>query len=167
MRFEGAEVVVKLTLIVPVVVVGLALCACDWSSSGSPETAAPSENVSVNDRSQNGKVKGSTSSDSAPLSADQADQRAQDRCSELGMIAVATPTMRKETDPNFMVWKMPEIRRYIQCVGERQAGTRCVVSEFDQVAFQRAQVNGEAEVLKCSVGNGGLLWLRIEAFPGS
>ena len=157
----------KLMLIIPVVVVGLALSRCGWTSSGSLDTAAPSTNGSVDDRSQNGMVKGSTSSDSAPLTADQADQRAQDRCMELGTIAVETPTMRKETDPTFKVEKMPGILRFIRCVGERQGGTRCVASEYDQVAFQRAEVNGEAEVLRCSVGNGGLFWLGIEALPGS
>ncbi len=163
----GMEVVVKFMLIVPVVVVGLALSACDGSSSGSLDTAAPSANGSIDDRSQNGMGKGSTSGAPAPLSADQADQKAQDRCRELGTISVPSPPMRKETDPVFMVWKMPGILRFIQCVGERQGGTRCVDSEFDQVAFQRARVNGEAEVLRCSVGNDGLFWLRIEAFPGS
>ena len=156
----------KLMLIVPVVVVGLALSACGGSSSGSPDTAAPSANGSMNDRSQNG-IKGSTSSDSAPLSADQADQWAQDRCMELGMERSPDPQMRKESDPMFMTWKMPGIVRSVPCEGERQGGTRCSGHQFNHFAFQRANVTGEAGVLRCSVGNEGLFWLRIEAFPGS
>ena len=157
----------KLMLIVPVVVVGLVLSACGGSSSGSLDTAGPSANGSMDDRSLKGMVKGSTSSDSAPLSADQADQKAQDRCRELGMERSPDPQMRKESDPMFMTWKMPGIVRSVPCEGERQGGTRCSGHQFNHFAFQRANVTGEAGVLRCSVGNEGLFWLRIEAFPGS
>lgn len=157
----------KAALLAPVVLTGLALSACGWSSTGSVDTAAPSASGSIDGRSQSGMVKGSTSGDSAPLSADQADQRAQDRCLELEGEVLTERPMRKETDPLFMVWKMPGILRLSQCVGERPGGTSCAVNEFNQVAFQRANVNGEAEVLKCSLASGGLFWLRIEAFPAS
>ena len=163
----GTEVVVKLMLIVPVVVVGLVLSACGGSSSGSLDTAGPSAIGSMDDQSLNGMVKGSTSSDSAPLSADQADQKAQDRCRELGALPVEAPTMRTEDDLALMAWKMPRILRFTPCVGERSGDTKCGVGEFDYVAFQRASVNGEAEVLRCSLRDDGLFWLRIEAFPGS
>jgi hypothetical protein len=164
-------------LIVPVVVVGLALSACGGSSSGSFDTAAPSANGSMNDRSKNG-IKGSTSSDSAPLSADQADQKAQDRCRELEA---------KDSIPEAVVeaLRIQGWRRYPEllsemlrtrslglgktaCVGERQGGEICDPTEHYEVAFQRAKVNGEAEVLRCRAGsNGAFFWLRIEAFPGS
>lgn len=153
-------------LIAPVVMAGLTLSACGGSSTASLEVAAPSAN-GPEAPSVDGMVKGSTSSDSAPLTAGQADQRAQDRCLELGAIPVETPTMRKETDPLFTVGKMPRILRFTPCVGERSGDTKCGVDEFNYVAFQRANVNGEAEVLRCSLRDGGLFWMRIEAFSGS
>ena len=171
-RLAGMEVIVKLVLIAPLVVVGLTLSACGWSSSGSLGTAAPSLN-GYEEPSANGMVKGSTSGNSAPLTIDEANKRAQDRCLELdaGVLPDLSPPpntyLRKETDPTFMVMKMPPVLKYFQCVGERSSGTSCTNNEFNQVAFQRAKVNGEAEVLRCSVGNGGLFWLRMEAFSGS
>lgn len=171
-RLAETEVIVKLVLIAPLVVVGLTLSACGGSSSGSLGTAAPSSN-GYEEPSANGMVKGSTSGNSAPLTIDEANKRAQDRCLELnaGVLSDLSPPpssyLRKETDPNFMVMKMPPVLKYFQCVGERPSGASCANNEFNQVAFQRAKVNGEAEVLRCSVGNGGLFWLRMEAFSGS
>ena len=167
----------KLMLIVSVVVVGLALSACGGSLSGSLDTAVPSANGSMDDLSKNG-IKGSTSSDSAPLSADQADQKAQDRCRELEA---------EDSVPEAVVealriqgWRRyPEILSEMlrtrslglgktACVGERQGGESCDPTEYYEVAFQRAKVNGEAEVLRCKPGgNGRSFWLRIEAFPAS
>ena len=172
-RLAETEVIVKLVLIAPLVVVGLTLSACGGSSSGSLGTAAPSLN-GYEEPSANGMVKGSTSGNSAPLTIDEANKRAQDRCLELdaGVLPDLSPPppsdyLRKETDPNFMVMKMPPFLIYFQCVGEKPSGASCTKSEFNQVAFQRAKVNGEAEVLRCSVGNGGLFWLRMEAYSGS
>lgn len=163
----------KLMLIVPVVVVGLVLSACGGSSSGSLDTAGPSANGSIDDQSLNGMVKGSTSSDSAPLSADQADQKAQDRCLELGAEEIS-PEAMLEALRNREVRVFTEMLRMrslglgkSDCVGERQGGASCDPREYQLVAFQRAKSNGEAEVLRCKLGgNGGLFWLRIEAFPG-
>lgn len=157
----------KRMLMATVVVAGLTLSACGWSSSGSLDAAAPTANGSIGGDSQNGMVKGSTAGDSAPLTADQVDQRAQDRCLELGGEVPADPQMDRESAPVFSVPKMPGIRQFFQCAGERTGGTACAINEFNQVAFQRAKVNGGAELLRCSVGNGGLFWLRIESFPVS
>lgn len=161
----------KLMLIVPVVVIGLALSACGGSSSGSLDTAGPPANGSMDDQSLNGMVKGSTSSNSAPLSADQADQKAQDRCRELGSWEsqqAAWRELRNHGEFSKGFFSRLSERDESDCVGERQGGVGCDRREFLQVAFQRAKVNGEAEVLRCKRGgNGELYWLRIEAFPGS
>lgn len=155
----------KAALIVPIVLTGLVLSACGWTSSGSVGEAAPSVK-GYEESSPKGTVKSSTSGNMGLLTVEQADQRAQDRCLELESGWLNVSPMRKESDPTFMVMKMPGIR-FVQCVGERLGGTKCTENELNQVAFQRAKVNGEAEVLKCSVGDGVLFWLRIEAFPGS
>jgi len=157
---------VRWLLIAPVVLAGLTLSSCGWSSTGSFEAAAPSAN-GPEDASVEGMVKGSTSGNSAPLTADQADQKAQHRCLELGALPVEAPTMRTEDDLALMAWKMPRILRFTPCVGERSGDTKCGVGEFDYVAFQRASVNGEAEVLRCSLRDDGLFWMRIEAFSVS
>lgn len=157
----------KCVFIAPVVVVGLTLSACGGSPSESLDTAAPSASGSIDAHSQNGLVKGSTSGDSTPQATERADQRAQDRCLELGGESLTDLQMERESSPMFSVTKMPGIRQFFQCAGERAGGTACAINEFNQVAFQRAGVNGEAELLRCSVGDGGLVWLRIEAFPVS
>lgn len=157
----------KVTLIASVVIAGLALSACGWMPSGNVDAAAPSPHdneVSL----PKSTVKGSTSGNLGLLTADQADQWAQDRCMELGMERSPDPQMRKESDPMFMTWKMPGIARSVPCEGERQGGTRCSGHQFNHFAFQRANVTGEAGVLRCNFGgDGGFVWLPIEAYPSS
>ena len=156
----------KAPLITLGVLTAFALSACGGTSSGSVDEAAPSlDGYEVS--SSKGTNKGLTPGNAEPLTADQANQRAYDRCLELETRGLISVPMRSESDPLFVVTKMPGILKLVFCVGERLGGTNCVASEFNQVAFQRANINGEAEVLRCSVGDGRLSWLRIEAFPGS
>lgn len=143
---------------------------CGSSSSSGPGSSS-SETIA--------RQAGAFDAQEVSLTVDEANARAQEHCRALsGFVGEARipPEIPPFVVERLLALNPNAFRQRVNCVGERQGGTRCAGSGRDpgarngwaregDVAFQRW--DGEvAQVLRCSVGgNGGYWWLRIEGIP--
>ena len=146
------------------VAAALAVGSSSGPGSGSSETIA--------------RQAGAADAQEVSLTVDEANARAQEHCRALsGFVGEARipPEIPPFVVERLLALNPNAFRQRVDCVGERQGGTRCTGrSEFGpaldddlegNIAFQRWD-GDVAQVLRCSAGgNGGYFWLRIEGIP--
>lgn len=121
---------------------------------------------------------GAADAQEVSLTVDEANARAQEHCRALsGFVGEARipPEIPPFVVERLLALNPNAFRQRVDCVGERQGGTRCrgrsaltPAGEKDlegNIGFQRWD-GDVAQVLRCSAGgNGRYFWLRIEGIP--